>query len=154
MVRNGDPGGPSEVVLDSIDITVPGRKITGIGDAGRITTTAAGVSANSGRPTTIVWAPGSGTASIPLSLNKPSNGSLYLQVKVRVQSGKVNVEVLDRNNRENHETRLFDRDGVTEDVFIRLPAGLKEGEVSFRNSANTGTGARAILLDVVLWEVI
>jgi hypothetical protein len=111
---------------------------------------------NRGRPTTIQWTvkAGSGAASIPLSLKRRSNGLFYLEVKAQMQSGKMSVEVVDRNSKDNREKVLMGGEGVTEDVFVRIPAGLQEGDVSFRNAASTGIASKAIILDVVLWEVI
>jgi hypothetical protein len=48
----------------------------------------------------------------------------------------------------------MDKEGVTEDVFIRIPAGLQQGEVDFRNAASAGIRSKAVVFDVVLWEVI
>jgi hypothetical protein len=156
MVRNGGGGGPGEVVLDSIDLALAGRKVTDLGESGSITTASAGVSVSRGRPATILWAAeaGSGAASIPLSLKKRSSGLFYLEVKAQVQTGKVSVEVIDSDNRGNPEKRLMDKEGVTEDVFIRIPAGLQQGEVDFRNAASAGIRSKAVVFDVVLWEVI
>jgi hypothetical protein len=155
MVRNGGGGGPAEVVLDSIDLALAGRKVTDL-EPSRIIAASTGVSVNRGRPTTIQWTvkAGSGAASIPLSLKRRSNGLFYLEVKAQMQSGKMSVEVVDRNSKDNREKVLMGGEGVTEDVFVRIPAGLQEGDVSFRNAASTGIASKAIILDVVLWEVI
>uniref|UniRef100_Q02BA3 Uncharacterized protein n=1 Tax=Solibacter usitatus (strain Ellin6076) TaxID=234267 RepID=Q02BA3_SOLUE len=153
MIRNGGSDGPSEVVLDSIDIAVAARKAIGLGNDGRITARSAGVSASSGRPTTIVWAgAGSDTASVPLFLNQRANGAFYLEVKAQVRAGKINVEVLDHNKKDNQESRVLGG-GTAEDVFIRVPAGLKDGEFSF-HAVGAGAGAKIIVSDLVLWEII
>jgi hypothetical protein len=156
MVRNAGAGGPSEVVVDSIDLALAGRKVTEWGELRSLTAASAGVSVTRGQPTTILWAtePGFGAASIPLSLKNRPKGVFYLQVKAQVQSGRITVEVRDRNNKDNREERVLERENVTGDVFVRIPSGLQEGEIHFRNAASAGIRSRAIVVDVVVWQVI
>lgn len=152
---NAGSSGPAEVLLDSIDLSISGRKVADLGASGAMTAGSGGASVSRGRPTTILTPPekDSQGAIIPFVPNSPSRGLFYVEVKARIQAGVLAVDVVDRNNKGHNAEGLLEQVDGDQDIFVRVPPGLQEGDIEFRNAASGTIRSRAAISDVILWKV-
>jgi hypothetical protein len=156
IVRNAGNSGPSEVMLDSVYLSVAAVRIADLAVPSAKTAAFGGAPIRRSGPATVLAAPlsDSEAASIPFTLKGSSRDVFYLEVRAQVQTGELAVSVLDRNNKEHSEKAFLDGGGAEEDVFVRLPPGLKDGNIEFRTAAGTGIRSRVLVSNVILWRVI